>query len=563
MANERIKISQLTPKGANLASTDLLEISEFDGSGYVTRSITGQEIIDAAGGGTVEWGNIVGVLSAQTDLQGVLDNKFNVPSGNTSQYLDGAGTPTAFPTFASADKMVTVGRNSTGSTLYKGTIVYISGSTGNRPNFVKAQANSEATSAGTFGVIEADIPNNSDGNCVTIGTIDNLDTRTTATNPFTIDTLADGDTIYLSPLVAGYVTNVKPSAPYHLVYIGKVVRTSPTNGTIVYRIQNGYELEELHNVAITSVADNNIIQYDSATSLWKNESLSTAGIQPTLVSGTSIKTINGSSVLGSGDLSISSSASWGGITGTLSSQTDLNTALNAKQDTLVSGTNIKTINSTSLVGSGNVSVQPTLVAGTNIKYVNGFSLLGSGDLLTPVGTHGFIKPQSGQYMASGMFGTTTSYGANTGVAGRLMVYPFIPSQDISIQALAMYVNTGVAGALARIVMYTSSTTNGGNYPSIKSFESTDLDCSTTGLKTAGNIITLSKGTIYWLGVHVSSTAGILNILQSSCIALGFNGVTQTYSSLQVSNTYGSLPSGFPAGASYQTTAPYHVFLQMV
>ena len=50
------------------------------------------------------------------------------------------------------------------------------------------------------------------------------------------------------------------------------------------------------------------------------------------------------------------SATWGGITGTLSSQTDLQTALNAKQDTLVSGTNIKTINSTSLLGSGNINI---------------------------------------------------------------------------------------------------------------------------------------------------------------------------------------------------------------
>lgn len=73
-------------------------------------------------------------------------------------------------------------------------------------------------------------------------------------------------------------------------------------------------------------------------------------------------------------------ASWGGITGTLSNQTDLQSALNAKQDTLVSGTNIKTVNSTSLVGSGNVAVQPTLVSGTNIKTVNGNSLLGSGDV---------------------------------------------------------------------------------------------------------------------------------------------------------------------------------------
>ena len=60
------------------------------------------------------------------------------------------------------------------------------------------------------------------------------------------------------------------------------------------------------------------------------------------------------------------------------------TALNAKQATLVSGTNIKTINSTSLLGSGNVAVQPTLVSGTNIKTINGTSVLGSGDIVTSV-----------------------------------------------------------------------------------------------------------------------------------------------------------------------------------
>jgi len=53
---------------------------------------------------------------------------------------------------------------------------------------------------------------------------------------------------------------------------------------------------------------------------------------------------------------------------------------NNKQAPLVSGTNIKTVNSTSLLGSGDVAVQPTLVSGTNIKTVNGNSLLGSGDV---------------------------------------------------------------------------------------------------------------------------------------------------------------------------------------
>ena len=52
----------------------------------------------------------------------------------------------------------------------------------------------------------------------------------------------------------------------------------------------------------------------------------------------------------------------------------------SKQDTLVSGTNIKTINSTSLLGSGDVTVQATLVSGTNIKTINSTSVLGSGNI---------------------------------------------------------------------------------------------------------------------------------------------------------------------------------------
>lgn len=64
MAN-RQKISQMTPKGANLAATDLLEISEDSGTGFITKSITGQEIIDAAGGSFVN-PRVQSVASAAT-----------------------------------------------------------------------------------------------------------------------------------------------------------------------------------------------------------------------------------------------------------------------------------------------------------------------------------------------------------------------------------------------------------------------------------------------------------------------------------------------------------------
>jgi hypothetical protein len=65
MAINRQKISQMTPKGSDLDPTDLLEVSVQTGSGYETRSITGQEIINSASGGS-------------QDLQQVTDN------GNTT-----------------------------------------------------------------------------------------------------------------------------------------------------------------------------------------------------------------------------------------------------------------------------------------------------------------------------------------------------------------------------------------------------------------------------------------------------------------------------------------------
>jgi hypothetical protein len=166
-------------------------------------------------------------------------------------------------------------RNSTGATLHKGKIVYLDGSTGNRPNAKLAQANSEATSSGTFGVVMADIANNADGKVCAVGTLHNLDTRTGAPNPFTALVLSDGDKLYLDAANAGYVTNVEPTAPNHLVYIGYVARTSPTNGRIIYRITNGFKLDELHNVSNTSLTNNDILAYETATSLWKNKSIPT------------------------------------------------------------------------------------------------------------------------------------------------------------------------------------------------------------------------------------------------------------------------------------------------
>lgn len=69
-----------------------------------------------------------------------------------------------------------------------------------------------------------------------------------------------------------------------------------------------------------------------------------------------------------------------GSQGGFLASTDFST-FNGKQDSLVSGTNIKTINSGSILGSGDLLLQDKLISGTNIKSINGQSLLGSGDIV--------------------------------------------------------------------------------------------------------------------------------------------------------------------------------------
>jgi hypothetical protein len=167
---------------------------------------------------------------------------------------------------ASAGTLVREIRNTTGATLTKGTVIYISGATGNKPTVSKALATGDSTSAQTFGLCQTDIANNSNGNVVVIGDITGIDT-----SAFT-----EGAQLYLSSTTAGTYTTTKQLAPAHLVYIGVVTRSHPTQGQIEVKIQNGYELDEIHDVSISSLANNQGLFYESATDLWKNKTIAAA-----------------------------------------------------------------------------------------------------------------------------------------------------------------------------------------------------------------------------------------------------------------------------------------------
>jgi hypothetical protein len=182
------------------------------------------------------------------------------------------------------------------------------------------------------------------------------------------------------------------------------------------------------------------------------------------------------------------STAWGSITGTLSSQTDLQTALDAKQDTLVSGTSIKTINGSSVLGSGDLTIS------------------GGG----AVGIHALIKPLSGGIISQALTASTSNTG---GTSNRMWLFPFIPANSFTISSLSLWVTTATAGSLFRVLIYSD---NNGS-PDAKLFESANIDGSTTGQKTITTTFTFNAGTTYWLCYHAGAITTV-------CVGISATGL---------------------------------------
>ena len=145
-------------------------------------------------------------------------------------------------------------------------VVVVAGAQGQRLAAKLAQADNDANSAGTLGIVAENILKNQEGFIITVGLLKNRDT----TGALQGETWSDGDILYLSPTVAGGITNIKPQAPQHTVIVGYVEYAHQNNGKIYVKIDNGYEIDELHNVRITtsSLTTGDLLVYSS--SVWIN-----------------------------------------------------------------------------------------------------------------------------------------------------------------------------------------------------------------------------------------------------------------------------------------------------
>jgi hypothetical protein len=166
-------------------------------------------------------------------------------------------------------------KNTTGTTIPKGSAVYVSGATGDNALISLASATSDPSSSKTLGLTAEAIANDAFGYVIEAGYLTNIDTSATTAGAAAWLGDTPGSIVFVNP----------PAKPSHSVYLGVVVRVQAINGSILVKVQNGYELNELHDVNAGSPADGQALIWQASTSQWVNQTLSSGGLDAFLLMG--------------------------------------------------------------------------------------------------------------------------------------------------------------------------------------------------------------------------------------------------------------------------------------
>ena len=313
----------LNPRGkwSGSETYNRLDLVSYNGDSYVSNTDGNREkpsrtssawTLNAARG----MGGGGGGVTSLTDLVPVPSNG-QVMIGNGSAFVNntltagtgvtitnGPGTITIDATGAQEILTATV-KNADSVTITKGQVVYLFGATGNMASVKLAYNTSDATSAKTFGVVAStSIAPNGTGTVTCVGVLDGL----------TLGSFNEGDTVYLGA-TPGSITATKPYAPNHLVYVGIVERANNGNGELYVKIQNGYELDEIHDVQITTPPPAGaLLMRDATNSLWKANRL-TAGTNIAITNADTAVTVGltGTVAVANGGTGVTSSTGTGSV----------------------------------------------------------------------------------------------------------------------------------------------------------------------------------------------------------------------------------------------------------
>lgn len=277
--------------------------------------------------------------------------------------------------------------NDEATTITKGQPVYMYSAQGDRVSVKLAYNTGDATSAKTLGVCAEDIASGQAGMVLCQGVQDGLN----------LGAYTAGDTLYLGA-TAGTLTATKPYAPNHLVYIGVVERANNGNGRLYVRVQNGYELDELHNVSAQNPTNGQTLIYNESTSLWEKH---------TLTDGTGISITEGA-----GSITIANSGVTSAVAGTgisVSGATGAVTITNSAPDQTVS-----------LTGSGTTSISgtyPNFTITSNDAYVGTVTSVGGTGTVNGISLSGTVTSSGNLTLG----GTLSGVDLTTQVTGTLPI----------------------------------------------------------------------------------------------------------------------------------------------
>ena len=437
-----------------------------------------------------------------------------------------------------APRLISQVRNETGATLTKGTVVYISGASGNKATVSKAICTSDATSAQTFGLIFADIANNQNGYAILSGDLAGLDTSA----------FAAGTQLYLSSTTAGSYTSTKQYAPNHLVYIGVVTRSHATQGSIEVRIQNGYEMDELHNVSAQTPSNGHVLIWNASTSLWESHAIT---------AGTAIGITNGAGSITVNNTGVTSAVAGTGIS--VSGATGAVTITNSAPDQTVA-----------LTGAGTTSITgtyPNFTITSNDAYTGTVtSVTGT----SPVASSGGTTPAIS--LASGYGDTQNPYASKT--ANYVLAAPNgsagVPTFRAIVAADIPTLNQNTTGTASNVTG-TVAIGNGGTGQTTSTAAFNALAPSQTS--NSGKYLTTDGTNASWATISSSFASGTLMLFQQTSAPTGWtkqtthnnkalrvvsgtasSGGTTAFTTVFANQTPTITTSGLSAGATTLTTS---------
>jgi hypothetical protein len=453
-----------------------------------------------------------------------------------------------------------------GVALTKGQAVYVTSADGTNMIVSKASNASEATSSKTLGLIAQDLNINGKGYVITEGLLSGLNTMAAGTEGDPVWLGTDGNLIY--------GLGSKPYAPDHLVFIGIVTRKNANNGEIFVKVQNGFELQELHNVQITSTpSDNTVLAYETSTSLYKMKSIpALLGYTPTTNART--LTINGTSY----DLSADRSWSVGTHTGNLTTgYVPKATGTTTLTDSLIydNGSAIG-INTNSpyessafkLDVNGGVIIKNTNGTTAQLILINSNPATGGNNGFVQLSAGGNTATAFGQWqtyygmsVASGalrlqpaggqvLIGTTTTSAFTTDINGTLRVSGQLTLGSTISNNTYVYTMPGASGTLALV----------SQIPSLSGYVQTSRTLTINGVSydlsadrswsIAAGISSIASGT----GISVSTVSGVATITNTGLLsAASGTGISVSTSNQQITVTNtGLLSAASGTGISVST-----------